>query len=494
MTSTPGPPRGAGRRRVSGRTRRGDPDGPWAPARRRTTTGVVALVSLVAFEAMAVATAMPVAVRDLDGLSLYAWGFTGFFVTSLFATAVTGRVVDRRGPLLAICVGVATFAAGLLVAGVATTMWPFVLGRLVQGLGGGAIIVALYVLIGHAYPDRMRPRMFSYVSAAWVLPAVVGPLVAGLVAEQLTWRLVFLGLLPLVVAPVVLLVPVAARQAPTDAVRRPGGTGLVVASAAVAAGAALAQVGGQQLESGHLALGVMAAAVGLLAVAVAARRLVPAGTARLRRGLPSVVALRGLQAGAFFGFEAFLPLMLVEHRGLSATAAGAVLTGAALGWAAGSWWQSRPEVADRTWLTAAGALLVLGGLLVTSTTVVTQPEVPVLVGIVGWVVAGSGMGVTFTTLSVLLLRLSPPGEQGTSSAALQLSDALGTVLSVGAAGVAYAFLRDEGGWAFAVVYAGTVLLQLVSLLAATRVTPSPQPRESAASDCAADTQKPAVAE
>ncbi|MBA3800614.1 MAG: MFS transporter, partial [Geodermatophilaceae bacterium] len=59
MTSTPGPVRGAGRRRVPG-LMRPDPDGPWSAERWRTTTGVVALVSLVAFEAMAVATAMPV--------------------------------------------------------------------------------------------------------------------------------------------------------------------------------------------------------------------------------------------------------------------------------------------------------------------------------------------------------------------------------------------------------------------------------------------------
>lgn len=452
---------------------------------------MVALVSLVAFEAMAVATAMPVAVRDLDGLGLYAWGFTGFFVTALFATAVTGQVVDRRGPLLPVCGGVATFAAGLLVAGVATSMWPFVVGRLVQGLGAGAIIVALYGLIGQAYPDRMRPQVFSYVSAAWVLPAVVGPVVAGTVAENLSWRLVFLGLLPLVVAPVVVLAPVAARQVPAQPVRRTSPTALVLASAAVAAGAALAQVGGQQLEAGRLTLGVAAAAVGLVAVAVAARRLLPAGSGRLRRGLPSVVALRGLQAGAFFGFEAFLPLMLVEHRGLSATAAGVVLTGAALGWSAGSWWQSRPGVADRRWLAAAGALLVLTGLLLTSLSVVTEPSVPVAVAAVGWIVGGAGMGVTFTTLSVLLLRLAPAGEQGTSAAALQLSDALGTVLSVGAAGVAYAFLRDEGGIAFAVVFAGTAALQLVSLLAATRV--HPRLPDGAGPERVPDTQDPAIA-
>jgi hypothetical protein len=250
----------------------------------------------------------------------------------------------------------------------------------------------------------------------------------------------------------------------------------------VAVGAALVQLGGQQVEQGRTAVGVgvggTVALAGVAGVAGAVRRLMPAGIARLRRGLPSVVALRGLQAGAFFGIEAFLPLMLVVHRGLSPTAAGAVLTGAALGWSAGSWWQGRARLGtDRSRLPLIGALTVLGGLGITATAVV--PEVPVAAAVVGWVLAGSGMGVTLSTLSVLLLRLSPAAEQGTNAAALQMADSLGCVLTVGLGGVVYAALRhDAGGWAFGAVYAGMLTVQLVSVLVATRVTPdAPEPTD-----------------
>jgi hypothetical protein len=230
------------------------------------------------------------------------------------------------------------------------------------------------------------------------------------------------------------------------------------------------QLGGQQLEQGRLVAGLAIGLVGLVCVGGAARRLMPPGTGRLRRGLPSVVALRGLQAGTFFGIEAFLPLMLVTHRGLSPTAAGAVLTGAAVGWSAGSWWQGRPQLrADRGRFPLIGALMVLLGLGVVSAAV--ADEVPVVVAVVGWTLAGGGMGVTFTTLSVLLFRYSPVTEQGANSAALQMSDALGCVLTVGIGGAVYAGLRDEGGSAFVVIYAGMVVVQLLSVVVATRVTP-----------------------
>jgi MFS family permease len=100
----------------------------------------------------------------------------------------------------------------------------------------------------------------------------------------------------------------------------------------------------------------------------------------------------------------------------------------------------------------------------------------VTAAVVGWVVAGSGMGVTLSTLSVLLLRLSAAAEQGTNAAALQMADSLGCVLTVGIGGVVYAALRHEGGWAFGAVYAGMLAVQLVSVLVSTRVAPdTPRP-------------------
>ena len=72
----------------------------FGPQWRALTVGILAVVSLLAFEAMAVATAMPVAVRDLDGLPFYAWGFSAFFIASLVGMVVSGEVSDRRGPVL----------------------------------------------------------------------------------------------------------------------------------------------------------------------------------------------------------------------------------------------------------------------------------------------------------------------------------------------------------------------------------------------------------
>ncbi|MGW5786304.1 MFS transporter, partial [Streptomyces sp. NPDC003757] len=148
-------------------------------AYRALSVGIVSVIVLIAFEATAVGTAMPVAARELDGVSLYAFAFSGYFTTSLFGMVLSGQWSDRRGPLAPLTAGIAAFAAGLVLSGTAGAMWLFILGRAVQGLGGGLVIVALYVVVGRAYPERLRPAIMAAFAAGWVVPSVVGPLASG---------------------------------------------------------------------------------------------------------------------------------------------------------------------------------------------------------------------------------------------------------------------------------------------------------------------------
>ena len=444
--------------------------GVWSGGLRRLTAGIIALVLLIAFEAMAAATAMPVAVRSPHGLASYSWAFSGFLVSSLLAMVVSGEVCDERGPRRPVIVGVVLFVAGLMVAGLATSMLVFVLGRAVQGLGGGAVIVALYVVVGRAYDADLRPRVFAAMSAAWVLPSIVGPLVAGAVADHLTWRLVFLGVPVLVLPAAWLLLPRLAGLQGDGTAAAPPRVGHKRAAVAAAVGVTALQEAGHRLDW----VGLVLAVVGLALLVPALHRLLPRGTVRFSAGLPATIGMRGLLAGAFFGAEAFVPLMLVSERGLSTTQAGLSLTGGALGWAAGSWFQGHPGSEwPRHRLVRLGCLAVSLG--VGAVTLVLTPVVPAGLTAVAWVVGGLGMGVAMASVSVLLLQLSPPQEQGANSAALQLSDALGGVLTIGFAGSVYAYVHAQPGpdtAAFAVIFASMAALALAGSLLAVRLRPT----------------------
>jgi len=434
------------------------------------TIGIVTLVLLVAFEAMAVTAAMPIAVRELHGLSLYAWSFSGFITASMFATVLAGELCDRVGPTRPFAGGVGIFTAGLIVAGSAPNMLIFLSGRMLQGLGGGAVIVAQYVLIARAFPTHLRPRVFAVISSAWVLPSIVGPVVAGVVTEHASWRLVFLGLVPFAVVPVALVVPRLRRLAsvpPPE--RRPGRKRRALATAL---GIGFLQYAGQTLgwrSVPFLVVGVVLLVVGL-------PRLLPAGTLRFRRGLPSVVGLRGLFAGAFFGAQAFLTLMLIEHRELPTTLAGLALTVGAIGWSAGSWWQGRARLrTSRAVLISWGAgFLTIGLTLVLLGAI---PVVPVVVVGLGTIFAGLGMGLSLASLSVLLLEYSHEQEQGSNGAAAQLADGIGNAALVGAAGVIFVSLRDwvDATMVFIAIDALMIAVAVASFVLAHRVGTKPPP-------------------
>ena len=415
----------------------------FAPEYRAMVVGVVGVVVAVAFEAIAVATAMPVAARELGGLRVYGLAFSVFLTTSLLGMVVAGDVSDRRGPVRPFAAAAVTFAAGLLLAGLATEMWVLVLARAVQGFGAGLNIVALYVIVARAFPSALRPRVFSAISSGWILPSLVGPPIAGLLADHVSWRWVFLGVLPLLAGAALLVGPhLRGMDGPVGEVDgQPTGEAEVrrsrVPAALLAAlGAGLLQYGGQLLtDQAEVAAGLLVVGLALLGVGVP--RLLPPGSFRLGRGLPTVVVLRGVMAGSFFGAETFIPLMLVEERSLATTLAGLSLTGAALTWSLGAWLQGRPTLRTPRWvLLTVGFLLVLVAVGLVALT--ATGRVPAATAALGWTVAGLGMGLGLTSLSVLVLELSEPREQGANAASLQVSDGLGSIILIGAAGAIFA--------------------------------------------------------
>ncbi|KNB49587.1 MFS transporter [Streptomyces caatingaensis] len=445
---------------------------------RALTLGIISVVSLIAFEASAITTAMPFAARALGGVGLYAFAFSAYFTASLFSMSVAGQWADRSGPLGPLFTGIATFGAGLVLAGSAQQMWMLVASRAVQGLGGGLVVVSLYVVVGRAYPDRLRPKILAAFSAAWVVPVLVGPVVAGSVAERLSWRWVFLAIPVLILLPLAVMLP-ALRKVPRGAAGGAPDRRRIALALAVAVGAGLLQYAGQ--DRAWLALVPAAAGLALLAPSIV--RLLPKGTFRAVRGLPSVVLLRGIAVGAFLASESFVPLMLVSERGMSATAAGLSLTGGGLTWSLGSYTQSRSRLEPyRRRLMCLG--LVLMAAAIATVPLVLLDGAPVWLVAVSWIVGGYGIGLNVSSSAVLALELSPRGEEGVSSAALQISEALGNIVLVGVAGVLFGAFGGgtvaQGAHgtadaaphaAFAAVYTAMAATAVAGALVATRLRP-----------------------
>ncbi|HEX3783068.1 MAG TPA: MFS transporter [Pseudonocardiaceae bacterium] len=402
----------------------------WTPAHRFTTVGLVVVMTLMAFEYLGVATALPTLVANLHGGRLYAWPITAFAAASAVGSALAGRWADRRGPATPLLASIALFCLGLVIAGTASMMAMLLLGRVVQGFGAGACTVAMYVLIAQVYPQSDRPAMSAVLAGAWVVPSLVGPAVAGLVTVAFGWRWVFLGLLPLLLVGTAFVVPVVRRLPPPDQNAAPATRpGLVLAAIGAAIGVATLTAGAQQLNLVSIPIVLVG---GVIAV-VSLRRLVPRGTFRAARGLPAVVASRGLLAGAYDAVEAYLPLVLTAVHGLSPSLAGLPLTIGALGWSGASAWQSRYPRLSRSRLLRLAFVLIAIGLV--GIALVAVRATPSWIALPAWVFAGAGMGIGMPAISVLLMAQSPPADRGFNSSAIQLAEVLASVVLVGLGGV-----------------------------------------------------------
>ncbi|MBB3726406.1 MFS transporter [Nonomuraea dietziae] len=425
---------------------------------RSLSSGLVALVMLVAFEAMAVATAMPVVARELDGMHLYNLAFSATLAASVIATVLGGRWSDVKGPLPPIAVGVVTFVAGLLLAGFAPTMEVFVGGRFVQGLGAGLIQVSLYVLVARAYPQAMHPKVFALFSAAWVVPSMVGPAIAGLVVENIDWRWVFLGV-ALIVVPSALLLwrGTAGQRLDTGSAQpAPGLGGKLVWATLTAVAAALIQYG-----SALALAGIPLLVAGVVLLAVALPKLLMPGSLRAARGLPSAPVLRGLAFGSLTASQVLIPLMLISERGLSPTGAGIVLTVGALGWSTGSWFKGRGTIGSLTAMRGGAFLIALGTALIA---LVLIDAVPIALAYIAMAISGFGIGALHPTVSVLVLEMSRQGEEGQNSAAVGVGESVFTVGAVAGTGA----LFTASGEMYLVGFGFTFVLAILAALIAPR--------------------------
>jgi MFS family permease len=436
-------------------------EGLWSAKRRALTGGLVLTITFVAAEALAVVTVMPLVARSLRGLNLYGLVFSAFLLGTMVGIVAAGRAADRRGPAAPYIAGLVVFAVGLTISGLAISMPMLVAGRALQGLGAGAIPAVAYVAIGRSLPDQFRARMMATLSTAWVAPGLAGPAVSAEVARLFGWRWVFLGLLPFIALTGPFAIPALLRLGPPetqsagghrliDGIGVAAAAGLVLGGLTLAAGSSAATSGtaptklatvtstaasGWTSHDWLIVAGVLLIAAGLGFGIPILRRLLPAGTLSAKYGLPATILSRALLTFTFFGADAFVTLTITIVRQYSPVVAGIAVTGATLAWTTGAWVQARlnAKVEGRQLIRIGLSIILLGiaGLAIMLFTRVTIAE-----GIASWTVAGFGIGLCYSPITLMMFDSAPAGREGWASASLNLADVLGSALGIGIGGAA----------------------------------------------------------
>ncbi len=413
---------------------------------RRAIVTIAAMLGmfLAAMDQTAVGTAMPTIVGALGGLALYSWVFAAYQIAFVVTTPIFGRLADMYGRKRIYLAGILGFIGASALCGLAHTMGWLVLFRLLQGIGGGAVLPIALTIIADLFPIEQRLRIQGLFSGVWGLAAIVGPLVGGYLTDHVTWRWIFFLNIPAGLVATLILTfafdePTPTRTGAVDY----GGIGLLSGSAIVLL--LLLFWGGHEFPWNSLptaGLILLSAALLLLFIRVEMRSEHPFVPFSLfENRIVTVASVGGFLIGvSMFGAIAYIPLFVQGVIGTSATAAGAVLTPFMVVWTFGSiiggrltlLWGYRPTT------TGGMTLLVAGFLLLARLT----PQAAVRTVVVDMVILGAGMGLTATMFIIAMQNAVERPLRGLVTSINIFTRNIGSAIGVSAQGAVLVGVLD----------------------------------------------------
>lgn len=394
--------------------------------------GLLLLEFVAAVQLYVTVTVLPLVSSELHGQRYYGLALSAATVALFVSTPLAAPIARRVGFRTVLLASGVLYVAGTLLSAVAASMPVFTAGRVVLGLGDGVIFALSYLIVAENFPPRLRSRMIALLASMWLLPSLLGPPGAAVLATLVGWRWALLAVLPPLFAGVALVVGRLSGQAPTE----PPDAVPLVAIVVMSAGAAAISFGGSR--SGGLALVLLAG--GLVAVLGGAMRVLPGGT--VSGSPPPSAAIGGLVLAlfAYLGGEGLITLYVTDGLGSSIGWAAAALSAGGIAWGFAT--LAQPRLLDRTGqrgfgIVAGGSVTVTLSLLVLFLLLLLVPAQPgpaaALVVIAAWTAGGAGVGLVYTTL-ILGALLVPAERAGTAAAAVVLTEALGGTLSLAISG------------------------------------------------------------
>ena len=412
--------------------------------------GVLLSMLLAALDQTIVAPAMPTIAGALGHAEYLPWIVTGYLLTATAVAPLYGKISDIYGRRPTIYAAVLIFLLGSVVSALAPNMLTLVIGRAIQGMGGGGLFALSQTVIGDLVPPRERARYAAWIAGTWAVASIAGPLLGGTFAEHLHWSLIFwinipLGLLAMAIINTPLKkLPVAARSHSIDGL---GALLLVVATSLLllalnwggstypwGSAEILGLIAASAVFWAAFTLRLLRAAEPLISLEVLGDPVVRAGT----------LAMFALQA-ANVGLTVYLPVYLQSVLGLNASQSGTAMLGLLLGTVAGATLGGKtiPRFIHYKRIALAGALfsaacLVVFALVAASSSLFMVQVLTVLIGI--------GAGATFPVCTVSVQNAVDNAHLGVATGVLTFLRSLGSALGVAMLGaVALGYGLPLGG-------------------------------------------------
>ncbi|HEV2573011.1 MAG TPA: MDR family MFS transporter [Beijerinckiaceae bacterium] len=400
--------------------------------------GVLVVMLLAAIDQTIVTPAMPTIGSALGDSEYLPWIITAYLLTATASAPLYGKISDSYGRRPVIAAAVVIFLLGSVISALSPTMLILIVGRAVQGLGGGGLLVLAQTVIGDTVPPRERAAYAGYISATWAIASLAGPLLGGFFAERWHWSLIFWVNIPLGIGALFILAgPLKKLAVPTHRHRLDFVGGLLTLAATTTLMLALTWGGGIYPWLSPVILSLLGASFILWLLFVFWLNRVEEPLIPLEVLRNPIVAAATL--ACFFGMggslaiAVYVPIYLQSHLGLSVAASGVALVAYIMGTTVGSavigkMVQHVPRykyLAVGGYALAAVCLTVLALQSTTASLLLTETLL---------FVAGFGMGSMFPIGTVTVQNAVDYRHLGVATAVLSFMRNLGSALGVAAVG------------------------------------------------------------
>lgn len=395
-------------------------------------------VALHALNIYIATTIMPSVIADIGGLDFYAWSTTVFVVASIVSAALTARIFQQAGPRRAYAIAATLFCVGTMICAVAPNMAVLLLGRFVQGFGGGLLYALTYAVVRVVFPERLWARAIGFESMMWGVSTLIGPAVGGLFAEVGAWRAAFWSMLPfglLFGAMAFAILPAhAENDQPRDRLAWPQ---LIMLTAAVLV-LSVSSIGG---DLWWMVGGAGVAIVCLIVMAIvegrSGSRLLPRGALRFTTPLGAIYATAALLMIGMQS-EVFAPYFLQVLHDQSPLSAGYLAALMAMGWTLGA-------MITASWTGGVERIVIISGPMISFVGLILMaaflPDassadwhrlVPICLGLL---FVGLAIGAVWPHLVTRIYLTAPKDEQDLAAGAITTVQLAASALGAASAGM-----------------------------------------------------------
>jgi len=387
-------------------------------------SGVILAMLLSSLDQTIVSTAMPTIVQELHGLEHFSWVFTAYMLGSTVTVPIYGKLSDLFGRRKLYLIGICIFLAGSILCGLAGDMTQLILFRAIQGIGGGAMMVNSFAIIGEVFPPAERGRYQGMIGGVFGLSSVAGPLLGGWITDHTSWRWVFYVNIPLGILALIVLSTALPKLAKVAKDRRIDWWGAFFILATLIPLLLSLVWGGSvyQWSSLPIITALLISGASLIAFIFTERRVVnPILSPDLFRSRVFVVAVACLffTSMGMYGAILYVPIFSQGVIGGSATHAGMVLTPLMLSLVIAS--TISGQVISRTGrykaLAVTGIIVIVAGLFYFSTLRADTSNAGLIARMI---VLGAGLGTTMPVFTLAVQSAFSTSRLGEVTAGSQL--------------------------------------------------------------------------